>query len=214
MRAAIAIAMALVAACGAGDQPAPTSGPIESIVHVSPTAVQLYAVRHRLDLAALPLDGAPVPALVGPIELDAAVTIPLDLLRPDATSAYGRVAVRCTGACRVGGDAAMPAVDLTGLAVEVAIRRGTARLTRWALASADVEATLGLTVRLARDPAASRLDGCLVIRPTAAAPPPLRAAVDALAPADGGGWHRLRLGGTVGAPDLTAAPCEPAGGDG
>lgn len=208
-------------ACGSSGPPAPTSGPIESIVHVGATAVTLHAVRHRLALAELPID-APVP-LRGAIELDANVTIPLVSFRPELRYAAGRARVRCVDHCQVGDGAPvqigqldpvpLPGVSLDGLAAEVRIADGVARLTQFALASDDLELQVGFVVRLARAPEDSRLDGCLRFRPTATVAtrdPRLHALLTLASPASANGWDHVRVTGTVEAPRLRAEVCDPA----
>ncbi|MBK9035729.1 MAG: hypothetical protein IPL61_31515 [Myxococcales bacterium] len=221
MRAAVVLVW--LVACSGSDRPTATSGPIESIVHVGPTSAQLLAVHHRLELDQLPIDAPLGLPLTGTIELDAVVTIPLSLLRPDVANTSGRAAVRCVGRCRLGddrtrlrtglGDVEFSHLDLDGLEAEVEVRAGVVRITRWALASPDLEATVGLEVRLARAPTASVLDGCVRFRPTAALAardPGLQTVVALAASADADGWRRLRIAGTVGAPRLIATACEPA----
>ena len=225
---ATTLIVAALAACSGSDRPSPTSGPIESIVHIGPTAVQLYAFQHRLELDALPRAAPLGLPLTGPIELDANVSIPLTGFQPDVRRVYGRAAVRCVGRCRLGDDHtplpggddgpdALPFthLDLDGLDAQVEIKRGVARLTRWALPSAEVETAVGLEVRLARDPGDSALDGCVRYRPTAALAtrdPRLHARLTALGAVDGDGWYALQLSGTVDAPRLRAAPCQPVTG--
>ena len=225
-RAALVGACGL-AACGQADPPTPTSGPIERIVHIGPTGVQLYAFHHRLELAELPIDDPLGLPLAGPIELDANLWIPLSGLQPDLRRAHGRAAVRCVGQCRLGddhaalrpggdpplGDVALPRLDLDGLDVQVEVAGGTARLRRFALASADVELTVELEVRIARAPEASALDGCVRVRPTAALGARAPGLLDLLASTGAGtadGWYQLVIAGTVGAPRVRAAACAPA----
>ena len=223
VRAAILILSCSIA-CGDAGPPSPTSGPIDSIVHLGPTAVTLHAVRHRLELDELPLD-APVP-LVGTIELDTDVAIPLVNFRPAVRHISGRARVRCIDACKLGDDRtplslgplgdAVPFshLALDGLDASVTIRGGTARLTQWTLASPDLEVTVGLSVKLARSPEASTLDGCARFRPTAALAardPKLHTLVTLASPADADGWHRVQLAGTVGAPRMIASACGPGG---
>ncbi len=225
----IAVAAVTALGCGDADPPRPTSGPLESIVHIGPTGVQLYARQHRLDLGALPIAAPLGLPLAGPIELDANVTIPLLELRPAPRYTSGRVAVRCVGRCRLGDDrtpavgldgpladgGAFSHVDLDGLDAQLVIRRGVARLTRWTLPSPEVETAVGLEVRLASDPGASALAGCVRYRPTAALAardPRLHALAIQAGAAVADGWYALRIDGTVDAPQLVAAPCEPATG--
>ena len=95
------------------------------------------------------------------------------------------------------------------------IRRGVARLTRWTLPSPEVETAVGLEVRLASDPGASALAGCVRYRPTAALAardPRLHALAIQAGAAVADGWYALRIDGTVDAPQRVAAPCEPATG--
>lgn len=229
VRAALVVSVGLIA-CGGSDAPTPTSGPIESIVHIGPSGVSLLAVRHRLDLATLPIDPPLGLPLLGTIELDASVLIPLDGLQPAVRYTAGRAAVRCVGHCQLGddrtplalggdgalaGDVAFSHLDLDGLDAQVEIKRGVARLTRWALASADVEVAVGLEVRLARRPEASALEGCVRYRPTAALAardPRVHALAELTSPAAPDGWHHVRVTGAVGAPRLIATACEPAPG--
>lgn len=215
--------------CSGADPPTPTSGPIESIVHIGPTAVQLYAYHHRLDLAALPIEPPLGLPLTGPIELDANVSIPLTGFQPDVRRIYGRAAVRCVGHCQLGddrtplrddagafgGEVAFSHLDLDGLDAQVEIKRGVARVTRWAWPSTELETAVGLEVRLARDPRASTLDGCVRFRPTAALAardPRLHTLTTLTGAAQDDGWYYLRIAGTAGSPRLIAARCEPATG--
>lgn len=231
MRPAATAALGALAllGCSGADPPTPTSGPLESIVHIGPTAVQLYAYRHPLDLAALPIDPPFGLPLAGPIELDANVSIPLTSFQPDVRRIFGRGAVRCVGHCRLGddrtpvrdaaggfsGDLAFSHLDLDGLEAQVEIKRGVARLTRWRWPSTELETEVGLEVRLASTPTASALDGCVRFRPTAALATRDRhlhdlATLTGAAQADG--WFHLQIAGTVGSPRLIAARCEPSPG--
>ena len=216
--------LAAVTACSGSSGPAATHGPIGSIVHIGPTAVQLYAVHHRLDLAELPLPtGFPLP-VAGPIELGAGVIIPLDGLQPDLPHARGRAALRCVGHCQLGDDhtplslgdpgagldVPFGHLDLDGLEAHVEIGHGRLRLTRWSLRSADVELAVALEVDLARDPGASELDGCVRFRPTAALEardPRVNTLLALAAPAGDDGWHAIRVTGPVRAPRLQPDDC-------
>jgi type II secretion system protein N len=219
LRAAVLILSCSIA-CGDAGPPSPTSGPIDRIVHIGPTAVTLYAVRHRLELDELPID-APVP-LVGAIELDADVAIPLVNFSPAPQHASGRARVRCIDHCQIGDGAPvrigrldpvpLPGIALDGLDAEVRIKSGVARLTRWALASSDLELEVSFEVRLARSPAASALEGCLRFRPTAALAtrdPKLHTLITLASPVGTDGWSHVRVTGTVGTPRLLAAVCDP-----
>lgn len=218
VRAAIVVLSCSIA-CGSSGPPSPTSGPIDSIVHLGPTAVTLYAVRHRLELDELPID-APVP-LVGAIELDTDVAIPLVNFSPALQHASGRARVRCIDHCQIGDGGPvrigrldpvpLPAIALDGLDAEVQIKDGVARLTRWALASSDLEMEVRFEVRLARSPAASALDGCVHFRPAAALAtraPKLHTLLTLASPSGADDWSHVRVTGTVGAPRLLAAVCD------
>src|SRR5262245_43829303 len=97
MRALVLVLV--LAACGGDDR---TSGPIESTVSRAGDRIRVRAVRHALSLAQLDLSrqvGLPV---TGIVEVDAALDVPA----ADFRRARGRLAVRCTDACRVGDDVA------------------------------------------------------------------------------------------------------------
>ena len=230
MRATLLV-IACAAACGSGSSgDGSTSGPIESIVHTSLDGVRLYAVRHKVDLATLPARrvlGLPV---LGTGELDARASLLFDTSGVDLRNARGKVAVRCVGACQLGddqtrlrlpgpaalgaGDVEFSHLDLTGLDAEVTIADGVARLTRWSLASVDLDLQVDLTVTLGRSPARSTVDACVRFRPTDALrerDPRLHALLGLSGAAEGpDGRSHLRVTGALTAPRIRGAVCGPA----
>lgn len=218
-----ALSLSLLAACSGSDRPAATSGPPSSIVHLGPTGAQLYAVRHKLSLADLPLRQFVGLPGVGTIEVGANLLVPLGGDGINVRGTDGTIAVRCVGPCQLGDDrTSLPDrglgpitishLDLSGFEAHIEAKGGVVRLTRFALASADLELALSLEVRLAPDPRASQVDACVRFRPTAALrerDPRLHALISLGAPAGDDGWQRVRITGTVAAPRRQGTSCEP-----
>jgi hypothetical protein len=217
--------------CGS-DTGGATSGPIESIVSESRTATRLKAVRHKLDLAALPLSewiGLPVR---GTIEVDAAVTIPIEGGARDYRRARGSIAVRCVDTCTIGDDAtrlrpaikrpeaaafladgiAFSHIDLTNLEAELVIGDGTARLTRFHITSPDLDIAFAFNLTLAATLPASGLDACLNLRPTEALharDPSLHALVSLANPVrSDDNFHHFKFAGSLAEPRVIGKICE------
>ncbi len=158
-----------------------THGPLASIVHEAPGAVRLHAVRHRLELADLPVSAwVGLPAR-GTLELDAALRIPVVNGQRRYDQARGTLRVRCVDHCQLGddharlpfpggdafgGDVAFSHLDLDGLDVELTVADGHARVTRWGLRSFDVELHVDLDATLAATLGASTVNGCVRFGPT------------------------------------------------
>lgn len=215
-----------VVACGPTDDT--TRGPVASIVKTSAAGVRLHAVRHRLELAALPAeDWIALPA-TGTVEVDAAVKVPAVDGRPDYRKADGTIAVRSVGPWQLGDDVAMRPVPgqatafgglnfghlaIDALAARLTVADGHARLTRWSLASPDVELDVDLDVTLERELGASRLLGCIRLEPTAALKardPSLHTLLSLLgSPVDDHGRQDLTLTGTIDQPRIAARLCNP-----
>lgn len=215
-------------ACGPTDDT--TRGPIERIVKTSAAGVRLHAVRHRLELAALPTeDWFALPA-TGTVEVDAALKVPAVGGRPDYRKAEGTIAVRSVGPWRLGDDVAKLAapgdastfmaggihfghLGFDALAARLTVADGHARLTRWSLASAEIELDVDLDVTLARDLGDSQIVGCVRLEATAALKardPALHTLLSLLgSPVDDDGRQNLNVIGTIDQPRLAPTLCGP-----
>jgi hypothetical protein len=219
--------------CGGSPGDGATRGPIERTVHVADDAVRVRAVRHRLDLATLPTeDWFALPAR-GTVVVDARVVVPIDHGRRDLRRARGHIGLRCDGPCQVGDDVARLAaagaaaiapdgiafghLSLDGLDVELTIADGHARVTRFALASPDLELSVELDASLDRGLDAARLRGCVRFRATEALrarDPRLHGLLALLgSQVDDRGRASLAIDGTFGAPRVAPRPCPAAGAD-
>jgi type II secretion system protein N len=231
MRSAAGFLVLLVVSCGSGSTAA-TSGPVESMVSETPKAMRIKAVRHRLELAALPVSGWIGLPVRGTIEVDAAVTVPIVGGRREFEQAVGSIAVRCIGTCTIGDDVtrlypaagasgrdaffadgiAFSHIDLTGFEAEVTIADGKARLTHFQVTSPDLQLSLSLSLSLTATLSTSNLDGCLHLRPTDALrerDPRLHELVSLASPTqDDDGAHHIQFGGSVAEPRIMSRICE------
>lgn len=229
MRTLAWLAMGLVGCGAGGGDGGTTHGPLASIVHEAPGAVRLHAVRHRLELADLPVSAwVGLPAR-GTIEVDAALRIPVVDGQRRYDRAKGTIAVRCVAGCQLGddharlampdgpllgGDVAVSHLDLGGFDVELTAADGHARVSRWTLGSTDLELHVDLDVALAPALDDAALDGCVRFRPTdalARRDRRLHDLVTLASPFRGPDQdHRVQIAGTVARPRLLARMC---GGD-
>jgi len=147
------------------DHPLPPLPPLlQGIATSTPDHLHLHTVAHAVSLDELPLDSWIDLPITGALELDIDLRVPDVGGRLVVVDTRGTIAIRTTSRCRIGDDATplkhpsldgffpggipFTHLDLDSLRAELTVADGQAQLTRFEVASPDLDLRLELTVTL------------------------------------------------------------------
>lgn len=225
-----------ITGCASGPPPVESGSPaspatkgafkLEEVVQTTDAAIRVQVNRREVPLREMPmaslLAGLPMTGLAD-VAID--LTIPGAGGKHDYRRASGSIAVGCPTGCTLGDDAARLQAPRAGdpggipfghvtfdkVDLRAEVQHGHLKVTRWQLASKDLQLDLRLDIGLAADLASSTLDGCLRFKPSPSLEQrdPETAAVIAStgAPRDADGIYSIKIEGRVGQRKLLGQAC-------